>query len=78
MEVTLYSFEDAEGNEPTCWTTFKADEAHEHAREHGYKLIANNFEYTDCETVADYTPRSAADDHSADCDCAACWNVIED
>jgi hypothetical protein len=55
-EITLYSFEDAEGNEET-FTTLNYDEAREHAIQHQLRLIAQTYEYTDQEMLWDYTGR---------------------
>lgn len=54
MTVTVYTFEDASGVEQ-CWTTMNATEAQEHAFQHGYKCIANEFEWSDSEVAWDFT-----------------------
>lgn len=53
--VTLYSFEDADGNEFGTFTTFDVTVAREYARTNRMRLIAQEYEYTDSELVEDFT-----------------------
>jgi hypothetical protein len=60
-ELTLYSFEDAEGNEDT-YTTMDPNEAREFARENRLKMIAQTYEYSDSVVVEDFTGVEGDDD----------------
>lgn len=54
MTITVYSFEDASGNESgDTMTDFSG--ANQHTWENKLKLIANHYEYVDQELVEDYT-----------------------
>lgn len=52
--ITVYTFEDANGSE-AGWTTGDYREARAYAAKHGYKVIANEYEWTDSEVVDDFT-----------------------
>lgn len=54
MDVTLYTFEDSEGGEDT-YSTFRASEAEDYAKKYHMRIIANEYEWSDSEVVADYT-----------------------
>ena len=54
--LTLYTFEDADGDEPTTYTTRDYVDAKAYAREHGYRVIENRFELADSEMIDDFTP----------------------
>lgn len=45
MKVIVYSFEDADGEPPTDWTTFSAREAYAHARAERFNLIENHYAF---------------------------------
>lgn len=60
MNVELYSFEDAYGCEQV-YTTFKIDDARQHAVKWGLKLIANTFEFSDSEVIEDHTEPDCED-----------------
>lgn len=53
MQVTLYTFEDNEGDVQT-FSTIHAKEAREVAEENQWLCIANIFEYSDGEVAFDY------------------------
>lgn len=62
MTVTVYTFEDRDGNPVTDYyviETCEADRrnAERHAREQECVLVANTFHWTDSERVADFSPR---------------------
>lgn len=61
--ISLYSFEDADGVEPS-FTTQDFREAQRYARENNLKLIDNTFEWADSEVVEDNT----GDEYSSDDD----------
>jgi hypothetical protein len=44
MDVTVYTFEDADGAEQS-FHTYQASEAEETARKNGWRVIANEYEY---------------------------------
>jgi len=55
--IEVYTFEDKEGNE-SDYSTQDYQEAEEYAKEYGYMIIANIYEWQDSELVKDYTPIS--------------------
>lgn len=55
MTIEVYSFQDADGDAATDWTTQNVTEAKDYARTHGYRLIANIYEWVDSEMVEDHT-----------------------
>jgi hypothetical protein len=62
-DQTVYTFEVPEGKAMTypddeLWTR-DYREADAYAREHGYMLIANEYEFEDSTLEADYTPDAA-------------------
>ena len=56
MTITVYSFEDAAGND-MGWTTQDYREAKRHAAEFNLAVIANKFEFSDSELVDDFRPK---------------------
>ena len=53
-KIEVYGFEDTSGQQ--CgFTTYDIDEARQHAEEHGLKVIAYIYEFSDSELVNDYT-----------------------
>lgn len=54
MTVTVYTFENAAGPFGS-YTTMNLDEATEYGRNNALKVIANEYEFTDSELVADFT-----------------------
>jgi hypothetical protein len=65
--MTLYSFEDADGNEPGTFTTTNYDEAKEYAARYKYKVIANEYVWDDSELVDDFTEQPASAEVEFNC-----------
>jgi len=63
--ITLYTFEDAEGDFGT-FNTLKPSEAESYAREHNLRAIANHFTLSDCETAWDFTGEDEDEDEDED------------
>jgi hypothetical protein len=59
--LSLYSFEDAEGNEEGTFTTMKWDEAKEYASRYHLRVIENVYEWSEAVPVpgGDYTARGS-------------------
>jgi hypothetical protein len=55
MNLEMYTFEDGDGH-TVEFTTQNFQEAKEYAITHSLKLIANTYEFSDSEVLADYTP----------------------
>jgi len=57
MNVTVYTFEDGDGIEQT-FKTFDAIEAQETARQNRWRVIANEFEFSESYPIPewDFTP----------------------
>lgn len=58
MTITVYSFEDADG-EVGSFTTLDAVKARDRALQHHLRVIANDYEWSDSEVVWDYTGSAA-------------------
>ncbi len=58
--VTLYSFEDANGT-PMTYTTFNYRDAEETAQRNRWRIVAEEYEYSDSQIVADYTDKADDD-----------------
>ena len=54
-DVTLYSFENAEGEEDGTFTTFNADAAKERGQRYNLRVIAQTYVYDDSEVAWDFT-----------------------
>jgi hypothetical protein len=52
--ITVYTFEDEQGAEQV-FTTQNPIEAREHGKLYGYKVMANEFEFSDSEVAWDFT-----------------------
>jgi magnesium-transporting ATPase (P-type) len=65
-DIEIYTFEDADGNPATDWHTQDYSEAHDHAAAHGYRLIANTYQWADSELIEDFTGSAPDDDDSDD------------
>lgn len=63
--IELYSFEDADGTEQG-FTTRDIREAREFAQKHGYRIIANIFEFSDSEMIEDYAGEEEEEDWEED------------
>ena len=57
MALTLYSFEDADGNEYGTWTTQNYDEAKKYAARYRLRIIGNEYEWSEAVPLDDYTSR---------------------
>lgn len=55
MTITVYTFEDAAGNEYGCWHTQDYEQAKAYARLGRLRIIANAFEWSDSEMLDDFT-----------------------
>jgi hypothetical protein len=53
-EITVYTFEDAEGSEDT-YQTQDPREAQDRGRRYGMRVIGNTYEWTDSDTAWDFT-----------------------
>jgi len=53
--VTLYTFEDRDGDEGSTFSTFSATEAKDHGERYALRVIANEYEYSDREVAWDFT-----------------------
>jgi hypothetical protein len=58
LELELYTFEDADGNSFGTFTTTDPSDARRYASEHGLRMVANTFIWSDSELAADYTGRA--------------------
>lgn len=63
-EIEVYAFEDSAGECASDWTTQDINEAKKFAAEHGYRLIARTYEYTDSELIEGYTDATGEDDEA--------------
>lgn len=54
--ITVYSFEDKDGNEFGSFTTQDYEEAKRYAAEGRLKVIANEYEWSESFPLEDYTP----------------------
>jgi hypothetical protein len=50
-EISVYSFEDANGDDHGTFTTMKWDEAKEYAQRYGLRVIENVYEWTEAVPV---------------------------
>jgi hypothetical protein len=66
MEVTVYTFRDAEGYEYGVFYTQDYQEAKEYAQANGLKIIANTFEWAADEELDDFTGADEEEDDDAD------------
>jgi hypothetical protein len=60
MDITVYTFRDAEGDIP-LWSTQDADEAQLYAWQNGCLVEANTYTWQDSEPVAEWDYRKAAE-----------------
>lgn len=60
MTITVYVFENENGD-PDTFTTTNYAEADARARRYKMRLIAQEYEYSDSETIADYTGKGDTD-----------------
>lgn len=58
--LTLYTLEDADGNEVGTFSTQDPYEASVYAREYRLKMIANEYEFSDSDVVEDHTGKPKA------------------
>ena len=56
MTITVYTFETENDEVATDYETQNLEEARVFAKENGYSLIANEYEWTDAELIEDYRP----------------------
>lgn len=54
MTITVYTFEDANGNEVGSYSTQSSADASDHARQHGYNVKANEYEFADSYLVDEW------------------------
>lgn len=54
MDLTVYTFEDANGAADS-WTTMEYDDAKRYAYQWNLRIIANTYEWSDSEPLEDYT-----------------------
>lgn len=61
--LSLYAFEDREGNEAGCYTTQDFDAARDHASRYHYRVIEHVYEWSEAIPVegADYTDHNSED-----------------
>jgi hypothetical protein len=58
MTITVYTFEDADGNPfNETWSTQDHVEAREYGQLHGLRVIANEYEFVDRDLAWDFTPQ---------------------
>jgi len=55
MEITLYTFEDRDGQPVELESFHSFDEANDYAQVHALRLIQETYEYTESMMVADFT-----------------------
>lgn len=57
MTISMYSFEDKDGEESGCFTTLNFRDAEEYARKYNLRIIENVFEWSEAIPVegGDYT-----------------------
>ena len=60
MEVTLYTFEDRDGQPVELESFHGLDEANDYAQVHGLRLIQETYEYTDSVILADFTTKECS------------------
>lgn len=68
--LTLYSFEDKDGNEPDTFTTMDYQEAKVYAQENSLRVMANEYEWAEAVPVDDFTKGDAVE-------CPKCGEEIE-
>lgn len=56
QEVLIYSFEDADGDPETDWTTTEYGEAKRYALDNQCRLVENTYRWYDSVTLEDYCP----------------------
>jgi hypothetical protein len=61
MEIEVYTFENAEGQEEGSYQTQNINDARQYAQKYKLRLIANTFVWDDSELVEDYTGGQADD-----------------
>jgi len=54
MTITVYTFEDANGED--SFSTQDAREAKEYGARYGYRVLANEYEWADSDVAWDFTP----------------------
>jgi hypothetical protein len=57
--ITLYTFEDSDGNEFGSFTTQNYGEAKDYAGKGKLRVIANEFTFEDSSLIADFTDKPA-------------------
>ncbi len=62
-DVTLYTFEDADGT-PDTFSTFNAREAKDRGSRYRMRVIANTYEFADSETAWDFLPSDGEDEYA--------------
>ncbi len=55
MTISVYGFEDADGNEFGSFTTQNYEEAKRYASANSLRIVARHFEFSDTEYLDDYT-----------------------
>lgn len=56
--ITLYSFEDADGEEAGCYTTQNYEEAKAYARQYGCRVVANEYAWSEAILLDDFTEKT--------------------
>jgi hypothetical protein len=69
MKLTVYAFEDGDGQEFGTFTTQDYPEAKSYAIRNGLRVVARNFEYSDTEYLDDYTKGDDPFDEEDENDC---------
>lgn len=64
MTITVYSFEDRDGNEHGCFTTQDYKEALSYASRYRLRIVANDFEWSDREFLDDFTGSGEEEDEN--------------
>lgn len=55
MEITLYTFEDRDGQPVELESFHSFDEANDYAQVHSLRIVQETYEYTDSVMIADFT-----------------------
>ena len=66
MQIIIYTFEDAEGNEFGAFQTLNRMEAEAYGYENHLRVIANTLVFDDSELHADYTEETGLITHKQD------------
>lgn len=71
-EISVYTFEDADGNEDGTYSTQNSREAEEHARKYELRVIENVYEWQEAVPVEgwDFTGAEMAE---CECGCGTNW-----